>query len=145
MAGDFDFINVGCNHSAIVTDDSTTRTWTTNIGITNYDWWHQAQAQKWEPFVPVTRSIEDTIKIKLPEGVELMTLYDVYMIYAESHNKLITHIKNGVLAQDEEAAKIKSGLMRDINPDWDTDYLTFVVKCIGEVKTKAKPKEVKTV
>jgi hypothetical protein len=74
-----------------------------------------------------------------------MILYDVYMIYAEKHNKLHTWLETGVLAADEEGAKIKSGLMKKIEDDWDTDYLTFVVKVIGQVKVRAKPKEVKTV
>ena len=141
MPGDFDFISVGGDTGSIITFDSTTWAWT------NGD---ESNVITCDP--PIKMPYAETIRIniedtetKLPEGVELMTLYDVYMIYAESHNNLTTHLRTGVLAADEEGAKIKSGLMKKIQDDWDTDYLTFVVKCIGQVKVKAKPKEVKTV
>lgn len=84
-------------------------------------------------------------KIKLPGGVEMKGLYDVYMIYAEDRKSFIKSVSVGVLANDEEDAKIKSGLMKSIEDEWDVDYLTFIVKYIGDVKVKEKPKEVKNV
>ena len=79
------------------------------------------------------------------EGVEIMKLYEVWMVYAENRSKpKCTHI-DGVIAKDPEDAKIKSGLMKDIPEEWDADYHTFIVKEIGDVKVKEKPKEVKNI
>lgn len=82
---------------------------------------------------------------KKKEGVEMKTLYDVYMVYAENRKKPVMEIKRGIIASDEEDAKIKSGLMKSVQEDWDADFLTFVVNKIGDVKVKEKPKEVKQV
>lgn len=79
------------------------------------------------------------------EGVEMKTLFDVYMVYAENRKKPVMEIKRGIIASDEEDAKIKSGLMKLVQENWDADFLTFVVNIIGEVKVKEKPKEVKQV
>lgn len=82
---------------------------------------------------------------KLPEGVEKMTLYKVWMIYGGDRKNLIIDSQDGVLAKNEEDAKIKSGLMQKVNQEWDADYLTFICQEIGDVNVKAKPKEVKQV
>ena len=74
-----------------------------------------------------------------------MTLYDVYLVYAEDRKNPIVHRVFGVIARDEEDAKIKSGLMQQVQDDWDADYLNFICKEIGDVKVKEKPKEVKQV
>lgn len=141
MPGDFDFISVGGDTSSIITSDSTTWAWT------NGD---ESNVITCDP--PIKMPYAETIRIniedtetKLPEGVELMTLYDVYMVYAENRKNPEMKLSTGVIASNEEDAKIKSGFMKSIKEGWDADYLTFIVKCIGEVKVKAKPKEVKNV
>lgn len=82
---------------------------------------------------------------KTIEGVEMKELYDVYMVYAEDRKNPVVVVKRGVIASDDEDAKIKSGLMKKIDEDWDADYLTFICYTIGEVSVKEKPKEVKQV
>lgn len=72
-------------------------------------------------------------------------LYDVYLVYGEDRKMIIKKVVTGVLADSDEDAKIKSGLMKEIKDDWDADYLTFIVRKIGDVKIKEKPKEVKQV
>ena len=79
------------------------------------------------------------------EGVEIMKLYDVVMVYAESRKDPVIVAKKYIIAKDAEDAKIKSGLMKEVDEKWDADYLTFIVSEIGEVKVKEKPKEVKTI
>jgi hypothetical protein len=79
------------------------------------------------------------------EGVDIMTLYDVYLVYAEDRKKPVIIPMFGVIANGEEDAQIKSGLMKKVEDDWDADYLTFIVKAIGSVKVKEKAKEVRTV
>ena len=88
---------------------------------------------------------EDIPKTKLPEGVEMKTLYEVWLVYAENRKKPIIMKKEGIIADNEEDAKIRSGLMKDINDTWDTDYLTVICIEVASVKVKSKPKEVKTV
>ncbi len=79
------------------------------------------------------------------EGIEMKGLYDVHLIYAEDRKSPIIKQKIGIIADSEEDAKIKSGLMKEIDDTWDADYLTFIVCKIGDVKVKEKPKEVKQV
>ncbi len=85
------------------------------------------------------------IKTKLPEGVEMKTLYEVWLVYAENRKKPIIMKKEGIIADNEEDAKIRSGLMKDINDTWDTDYLNIICIEVASVKVKSKPKEVKSV
>jgi len=84
-------------------------------------------------------------KSKKIEGVEMKNLYNVYLIYGEDRKAPEIHQVRGVIASSEEDAKIKSGLMHNIQDNWDADYLTFICEKIGEVKIKEKPKEVKNV
>ena len=88
---------------------------------------------------------EDLPKNKLPEGVEMKNLYEVYMIYAENRKKPEVYKETMIIANNEEDAKIKSGLLKEVDKEWDNDYLTFICKNIGEVKVKEKAKEVKNV
>ena len=85
-------------------------------------------------------------KLKLPEGVEMMGLYDVYLVYAEDVRKVEIN-KNSfpILARDAEDAELKSGLHKSIQASWDTDYLTIFAVRLGDVKVKVKPQEVKQV
>ena len=85
------------------------------------------------------------IKTKLPEGVDMKTLYEVWLVYAENRKKPIIMKKEGIIADNEEDAKIRSGLMKDINDTWDTDYLNIICIEVASVKVKSKPKEVKSV
>ena len=85
---------------------------------------------------------EDKNKI---EGVEMLNLYDVYMVYGEDRKKPEIEIERGIIAKNEEDAKIKSGLMQKVDPKWDADYLSFIVVELGEVKVKEKAKEVKNI
>jgi len=89
--------------------------------------------------------IDDKIKKSIRGGIELMTLYDVYMTYGEDRKNVIVERRAGILALDEEDAKIKSGLLGMVDKSWDNDYLTFIVLEIGDIKVKPKPKEVKQV
>ncbi len=79
------------------------------------------------------------------EGVEMKTLYNVYLVYGEDRKKPIIKQARGVIANNDEDAKIKSGLMKEVQEDWDADYLTFIVEEIGNVHIKERPKEVKQV
>ena len=118
--------------------------------------WHRAEPIEWEhstsedygfriPGKYKTELLDLCKKNKLPEGVEMKNLYEVYMIYAENRKSPVIHHEVGIIASDEEDAKIKSGLMKKIDEEWDADYLTFICKKIGEVKVKEKPKEVKNI
>ena len=93
--------------------------------------------------VPYQREVE--IKPTPKEGVEMKGLYDVYLIYGEDRADILLKRKEGIIASDDEDAKIKSGLMKDVQDSWDADYLTFIVRRIGDVKVKERPKEVKQV
>lgn len=73
-----------------------------------------------------------------------MKLYEVWTVYVEDQKKPIIAWQR-LVARDQEEAKIKSGLLKEIDDTWDTDYLTVIVKEIGDVKVKEKPKEVKTI
>jgi len=78
-------------------------------------------------------------------GIDMKGLYDVYLIYAEDRHAPKIKTAIGVIADSDEDAKIKSGLMKEIDEKWDADYLTIIVNKIGDVKVKEKPKEVKQV
>jgi len=108
-------------------------TWA-DTGITDIDWRERDY-----------KSIRIETKNKIPEGIEMKTMYNVYLVYGEDRKKPVIHKQYGVIANSKEDAKIKSGLMKDINETWDEDYLTFIVEEIGEVKIKEKPKEVKSI
>ncbi len=82
-------------------------------------------------------------KPQLPEGVEMMGLYNVYLVYAEDTKNPDINGPVQVLARNEEDAKLKAAFV--INPNWDTDFLTILAVELGDVKVKAKPQEVKQV
>ena len=92
---------------------------------------------------PIPNPME--IKPTPKEGVEMKGLYDVYLIYGEDRADILLKRKEGIIASDDEDAKIKSGLMKDVQDSWDADYLTFIVRRIGDVKVKARAQEVKQV
>lgn len=88
-----------------------------------------------------------TYYIPIPEKKEnnTMELYNVYLVYAEDRKKPVVKRVDGVLAKNTEDAKVKSGLMKDVDPEWDSDYLNFICEHIGTVNVKPKPTEVKSV
>ncbi len=92
---------------------------------------------------------EDDKKILNPkkEGIEMKGLYEVIGVYGEDRNNVIFHRpeKSFVIASSEEDAKMKSGIYGWIDEKWDADYLTIIVRKIGDVAVKEKPKEVKSV
>lgn len=94
-----------------------------------------------------TYNVYDDLVINNPkqEGIDMFGLYDVYLVYAEDRKNPVIVSMFGVIAASDEDAKIKSGLMSKVEEQWDADYLTFIVKKIGEVKVKSKPQEVKQV
>lgn len=71
-------------------------------------------------------------KLKDKEG-DYMKLYDVYLCYGENRDKPVVKRFDSVVAKDVESAKIKSGCMKEIDAKWKTDYITVIVKEIGEV------------
>jgi hypothetical protein len=130
--------NVGIYYQTITASD------TANIG--NCTWttldWMPCQSNGIEIKGPIIGSPANVNKI---EGVEIMKLYDVYLVYAENRKNPYIKVYGGIVAKDPEDAKVKSGLMREIKEEWDADYLTFITREIGEVKVKEKPKEVKNI
>lgn len=124
--------------------------------MTKYYWHDSTSELKWErvyaypqTYLPPAHYMYQCIyQTTLPptkEGVEMKGLYEVWLIYAEDRKYPLIRSLNNIIADSEEDAKIKSGLMASVDPDWDTDYLTFIVKKVGDVKVKEKPKEVKQI
>ena len=72
-------------------------------------------------------------------------LYDVYLCYGEDRKSPVIKRAEGIIADSDEDAKIKSGLMAQVDASWDADYLTFIVNKIGDIKVKPKPQETKSV
>jgi hypothetical protein len=52
-----------------------------------------------------------------------------------------------VIAENDEDAKIKSGVFSFVekHPEWDADFLTIIVRPIGDVRVKERAKEFKQV
>lgn len=75
----------------------------------------------------------------------MIGLYDVYVIYGGDRDNPIVRQGKRCFAMGEEAAKIKSGAMKLIDDDWDTEYVSVIVECICTAKVKPKPAEVKNV
>ena len=75
----------------------------------------------------------------------MKNLYEVFLVYGEDRkNPTITAVER-VIANDDEDAKVKSGIYANVSSEWDADYLTIIVRCLGAVKIKEKAKEVKQV
>ena len=122
--------------------------WTTtntSISINPSGYWSQYQNNPYPQDQYPPAPPKELAGNKIIEGVEMKELYDVYMVYAEDRKNPIIEIKRGVIACGEEDAKVKSGLMKKVDEDWDSDYLTFICYEIGSVSVKEKPKEVKQV
>jgi hypothetical protein len=98
------------------------------------------------PAMPTFASIK--LNEPLKEGIEMKNLYEVFLVYGEDRtNPLIHRTADAgyVVAENDEDAKIKSGIFSMIKPEWDADYLTIIVLNLGAVKIKEKAKEVKNV
>lgn len=124
----------GSNYYQIYTTDEEYRRQRYNWGV----WQKHYREQSPSPLTPP--KVEEK-----REGVEMKGLFDVYMVYAEDRKKPIINSVFGVVAESDEDAKIKSGLLKMIDDEWDADYLTFIVKKIGDVRVKERPKEVKQI
>jgi len=116
------------------------------------DWTTWAPTQWQQQWVPVrgieTPSSGTEIKQPLKEGIEMKNLYEVFLVYGEDRiNPLIYRTADAgyVVAENDEDAKIKSGIFSMIKSEWDADYLTIIVHNLGAVKIKEKAKEVKNV
>lgn len=101
----------------------------------------------WNPTDPTIKCYDDWIEEKnknKKEGVDTMYLYKVWLVYGGDRDDVsVSSAQNHVVAKDEEDAKIKSGIYKDIPKDWDSDYITIICQCIGDVNVKSKAKEVK--
>jgi hypothetical protein len=78
------------------------------------------------------------------EGVEMQGLFEVYLVYGENRKEPIVHTAR-VIASSEEDAKVKSGLYPLIQKEWEADFVTTIVRKIGDVAVKERAKEVKQV
>ncbi len=74
----------------------------------------------------------------------MKTLYEVYLVYGEDRKQPVI-LKEMVIADSEEDAKVKSGLHKNIDPTWEADFLTFEAVEVIDVKIKERPREVKNV
>jgi hypothetical protein len=94
-------------------------------------------------YIPVPQQEQE----KSSKGVEMKGLYEVILCYGEDRkNVYVVYAPNkSVIAESDEDAKIKSGVYSLVKEEWDPDYLTILVRKIGDVKIKEKPKEVKNV
>ena len=120
------------------TSDSTAISWT---DMNNSQYYYYLPLTSW----PSWKSNAFTDLPTPKEGVEMKGLYDVHLIYAEDRKHPLVFSEINIIADSDEDAKLKSALMQEVKGDWDMDYLTFIVKKIGDVKVKEKPKEVKQV
>jgi len=114
----------------------------------NQTWWDDRMlaAGADHPFPEIYRySIKYEEKTNKKENYDMKTLYDVYLVYAEDRKSPFIEVRKGIIADSEEDAKIKSGLMKMVEDTWDADYLTFIVVELGGVKVKPKPNEVKNI
>jgi hypothetical protein len=111
-------------------------------GYTFYEPQQYYPTQTWWGTTNVPSAV---IKNTTKEGIEMLGLYNVVLVYAEDRKKPEIQEVRGVIAAGSEDAKVKSGLMAKISPDWDADYLTIEAVKVIDVKVKAKPQEVKQV
>jgi len=127
----------GSDNNFYYGDCTTTTATSVHYGTVGYPVWPTPQPQ-------VTYGMVYQTEPKKEEAFEMQQLYRVYLVYAEDRLNPLVMFKD-VVAVHEEDAKIKSGLMAEIKPEWDADYLTIYADEIFQVKVKPKPKEVKQV
>lgn len=93
----------------------------------------------------VTITCDNLTKQPLKEGIEMKNLYEVFLVYGEDRKAPVISATERVIANDDEDARVKSGIYSKIEKEWDADYLTILVRNLGAVKIKEKAKEVKNV
>jgi len=106
--------------------------------------WADGQNEYLEKSTSTRTKLNESLK----EGIEMKNLYEVFLVYGEDRiNPLIHRTADAgyVVAENDEDAKIKSGIFSMIKSEWDADYLTIIVHNLGAVKIKEKAKEVKNV
>jgi hypothetical protein len=103
---------------------------------------YQSEMKKW---MVSKDSVWKQFGTPTKEGIEMLGLYNVVMVYAEDRKNLKIEEVRGVIAAGPEDAKVKSGLMAKVDKEWDADYLTLEAMKVMDVKVKAKPQEVKQV
>lgn len=139
---------------------TTAANWDGNSGSSTVWYPMDYKPQEWSqvhPYPPVPTdgyvdalryitSISESPKESLPKGVEMKNLYEVIAVYAEDRNNpVIVNAGRYVMATDDAEAKQKSGIYKVIDDKWDNDFLTIIVRNLGAVKVKERPKEVVTV
>lgn len=93
---------------------------------------------------PYEQSQYEKVQIQKRRGREMQTLYDVYLIYGGDRLNPVVESKR-VVACSEEEAKIKSKIQSLVKDDWDIDFVTIIVKPIGQAAVKERPTEIKSV
>ncbi len=94
----------------------------------------------WSSGIEITETENPT-----KEGIEMKNLYEVFLVYGEDRKNPIMSATERVIANDEEDARVKSGIYSIVDKSWDADYLTIIVRNLGAVKIKERAKEVKSV
>ena len=128
--------------------DTTWNYTTTTTNTTNEVWYYYNQQTYGQPYfwTPAFNTPQyEERNIPLLEGVEMKGLFEVILCYGENRKAIDVKKYDAVIADNEEDAKVKSGVYGDIPKDWDADYLTIIVRKLGDVKVKERPKEVKQV
>ena len=114
-----------------------------------FDWTNWAPTQWPQQWVlgggVETPSSGAEIKQPLKEGIEMKNLYEVFLVYGEDRKNPVISATERVIANDDEDARVKSGIYSKVEKEWDADYLTIIVHNLGAVKIKEKAKEVKNV
>lgn len=130
MTGDYNLNNYYGNSTA-----NATLSRCDTVTISNTDDWKIM----WE-VLPQMVDLPNTNK-----EVEMKGLYEVIRCYGADRNSIQVKKFEEVVADSEEDAKIKSGVYATIDKSWDADFLTIIVRKLGDVKVKVKPQEVKNV
>jgi hypothetical protein len=103
--------------------------------------WVGGQNEYLEKSTPTRTKLNGPLK----EGIEMKNLYEVFLVYGEDRKNPVISATERVIANDDEDARVKSGIYSKVEKEWDADYLTIIVHNLGAVKIKEKAKEVKNV
>ena len=103
--------------------------------------WADGQNECLEKSTPTRTKLNEPLK----EGIEMKNLYEVFLVYGEDRKNPVISATERVIANDDEDARVKSGIYSKVEKEWDADYLTIIVHNLGAVKIKEKAKEVKNV
>ena len=72
----------------------------------------------------------------------MAALYNIYLVYGGNRSKPIIVEKRNIVGSNSEDVKIKSGIMKEIQTDWDTEFVTIIIEKIGDVVLREKTKKV---